>query len=75
MIFVESKGYKFGEQSNMKKGSSCHSNTLQVTRLEEPIREHTEESREDLVNDETRERDLSQSEESEDEETVKFRSI
>ena len=59
----------------MRKVSPCHSNILHIVGLEESIRKHTEESREELVNDETRERDLSQSEESKDEETVKFRSI
>ena len=60
---------------NMRKVSPCHSNTLHVTGLEEPVREQTEESREELEIDETRGRDLSQLEESKDEETVKFRSI
>ena len=75
MTFVESKCYKFSEQSHMKNVSLGHSYTLHVTRLEESVREQIEESREELVIDETIERDLSQSEESKDEEAVKFRSM
>ena len=75
VIFVETKCYEFSEQSKMRKISSYHSNTLHVTRLEEPAREQIEESREELVTGQTRERDLNQSEEFEGEETLKFRSM
>ena len=59
----------------MRKISSSHSNTLHVTGLDELDREQIEEPREKLVSNDLRERDLSQSEESENEETLKFRSI
>ena len=44
MIFAETKSSKFGEQGKLRKVSSCHSNTLHVTRLEEGEREPTEET-------------------------------
>ena len=59
----------------MRKISSCHSSTLHVAGLEEPAREQIEEPREEFVIDETRERELIQSEEYEEEDTLKFRSI
>ena len=74
-IFDEKKSFKFSEQDKVRKRSLCSSNILQVTRLEEGERDSAEEQREEFVISESRERELSQSEDSEEEETVRYRSI
>ena len=48
---------------------------MQVIGLEEIVREHAEVSRGEMVSDESRERALNQSEESKEEEPVRYRSI
>ena len=53
----------------------CPSNILQATGLEEGERELVEGPREESMINESRERDLNQLEESEEEETVRYRSI
>ena len=75
MIFVETKSFEFSEQDKLRKFSYCPSNILQVTGLEEGERETAEGPREELVIKESRERELSQSEEFEEEEIVRYRSI
>ena len=45
MVFVEPKSYKFHEHRNVRRISLCHSSTLQVTELEELMRENAEDSR------------------------------
>ena len=75
MIFDETKSFKFSEQDKLRKLSLCPSNILQVTGLEEGERDPAEETREESVINESRGRELSQSEDSEEEETVRYRSI
>ena len=75
VIFDETKSFKFSEQDKLRKLSLCPSNILQVIGLEEGERDRAEEPREELVISESRGRELSQSEDSEEEETVRYRSI
>ena len=75
LIFDETESFEFSEQDNLRKFSSCPSNILHVTGLEEGKREPAEGPREDSMINESRERELSQSEDSEEEEIVRYRSI
>ena len=75
VIFDEKKSFKFSEQDEVRKLSLCSSNILQVTGLEEGERDSAEEQREESVMSESRERELSQSEDSEEEEAMRYRSI
>ena len=70
VIFAETKIFNLGEESKMRKISSSHSKTLHVTGLEELQIELTEEPREELLSNNLRERELSKSEESEEEVTL-----
>ena len=71
VIFVETKSFESSEQDKLTKFSSCPSNILHVTGLEEGERESAEGPREESVINESRERELSQSEDYEEEETVR----
>ena len=77
VIFDETKSFKFNEQDKLGKLSLGSSNILQVTGLEEGERDPTEEPREESVINESKCRELSQSEDSEEEEeeTLRYRSI
>ena len=75
VIFDKKKSFKFSEQDTVRKISLCSSNILQVTRLEEGERDSSEEQRDESVIIESRGRELNQSEDSEEEETVRYRSI
>ena len=76
MIFDEKKFFKFSEQDKLGKISLGSSNILQITGLEEGERDSAEEPREESVHSESRERELSQSKDSEEEEEiVRYRSI
>ena len=75
LIFDETESFEFSEQDKLRKFSSCPSNILHVTGLEEGKREPAEGPREDSMINESRERELSQSEDSEEEEIVRYRSI
>ena len=75
VIFDEKKSFKFSEQDELGKLSLGSSNILQVTGLEEGERDLAEEQREEFVISESRGRELSQSEDSDEEETVRYRSI
>ena len=71
VIFAETKSFEFSEQDKLTKFSSCPSNILHVTGLEEGERESAEGPREESVINESRERELSQSEDDEEEEAVR----
>ena len=75
VIFDKKKSFKFSEQDKVRKLSFCSSNILQVTGLEEGERDSSEKQREESMISESRGRELSQSEDSEEEETVRYRSI
>ena len=75
VIFDEKKTFKFSEEGKLGKLSLCSSNILQVTGLEEGERDLSEEQREQSMINELRGTKLSQSEDSEEEETVRYRSI
>ena len=72
---MRKKSFKFSEQDKVRKLSLCSSNILQVIGLEEGKRDSLEEQREESVISESRGRELNQSEDSEEEETVRYRSI
>ena len=75
MIFAETKAFELSEQDKLRKFSLCPSNILHVIGLEEGEREPAEGPRVESVINESRERELSQSKESEEEETSRYRSI
>ena len=75
VIFVEPKSCEFSEQDKLRKFSSCPSNILHVTGLEEGEREPVEGPRDQSAINEPRERELSQSKDSAEEEIVRYRSI
>ena len=75
VIFTETKSFEFSEQNKLRKLSLCPSKMLQVIGLEEGGRELVEGPREESEINESRERELSQSEDYEEEETVRYRSI
>ena len=75
VIFNEKKAFKFSEQGKLGKFSLSSSNFLKITGLEEGERDSSEEQREQSVINESRGRDLSQSEDSEEEEIVRYRFI
>ena len=75
MIFDEKKSFKFSEEGKLGKISLGSSNILKITRLEETEGNPTEEPREESVISESRGRELSQSEHSEEEDTLRYRSI
>ena len=75
VIFDETKSFEFSEQDKLRKFSSCPSNILHVIGLEEGERESAEGPREESVINESRERELNQSDDSKEEEKVRNRSI
>ena len=75
VIFAETKSFKFSEQDKLRKLSLCPSNILQVTGLEEGEREPAEGPREESMLNESIGRELNQLEDSEEEETMSYRSI
>ena len=75
VIFDEKKIFKFSEEGKLGKFSLCSSNFLKITGLEEGERDSSEEKREQSVINESRERDLGQSDDSEEEESMRYRSI
>ena len=75
VIFDVKKSFKFSEQDKVGKLSLGSSNILQVTGLEEGEGNPAKEPREELVISESRGRELSQSEDLEEEETMRYRSI
>ena len=72
VIFDEKKAFKFSEEGKLRKSSLCPSSTLQVKGLEDGERYSSEEQREMHV---INERELNQSEDSEEEESMRYRSI
>ena len=75
VIFDEKKIFKISEEGKLGKFSLCSSNFLKITRLEEGKRDSSEKQGEQSVMNESRERDLGQSENSEEEESMRYRSI
>ena len=75
VIFDEKKIFKFNEEGKLGKFSLCSSNFHKITGLKEGERDSSEEQREQSMINESRARDLIQSEDSEEEESVRYRSI
>ena len=75
VIFDEKKAFKFSEEGKLGNFTLCPSNFLKITGLEEGARDSSEKQIEQSVINESRERDLNQSEDSEEEEAVRYRSI
>ena len=75
VIFDEKKAFKFSEEGKLGKFTLCSSNFLKITRLEEGERDSLEEQSEQSEINESRGRDLSQLEDSEEEEAMRYRSI
>ena len=75
VIFDEKNIFKISEEGKLGKLSLFSSNFLKITELEEGERDSSEEQREQSVMNESRERDLSQSNDSEEEESMRYRSI
>ena len=75
VIFDEKKTFKFSEEGNLGKFTLCSSNYLKISGLEEGERDSLEEQSGQLEVNESRGRDLSQPEDSEEEEAVRYRSI
>ena len=75
VIFDEKKIYKISEEGKLGKLSLCSSNILKITGLEDGERASLEEQGEQLGMNELSERNLSQSENSEEEDSLRYRSI
>ena len=75
VIFDEKKAFKFSEEGKLGKIPLCSSNFLKVTGLEEGESDSSEEQREQSGINELRGTELSQSNNSEEEEIVRYRSI
>ena len=75
VIFDEKKIFKISEEGKLGKWSLCSSNFLKITSLEEGERDSSEEQGEQSVMNESSERDLGQPENSEEEESMRYRSI
>ena len=75
VIFDEKKIFKISEEGKLGKLSFCSSNILKIIGLEDGERDSSEEQGEQPVMNESRERNLGQSENSEEEESMRYRSI
>ena len=75
VIFNVKKIFKINEEGKLGKLSLCSSNILKITSLEDGERASSEEQGEQLVMNEPSERNLGQSENSEDEDSMRYRSI
>ena len=75
VIFDEKKTFRISEEGKLGKLSLCSSNFLKIIGLEEGERDSFEEQGEKSVVNESRERDLNQSENSKEEESMRYRSI
>ena len=75
VIFDEKKIFKISEEGKLGKLSLCSSNFLKITGLEDGERDSSEEQGEQSVMNESSERNLGQSENSEEEESMRYRSI
>ena len=75
VIFDEKKIFKISEEGKLGKLSLCYSNILKITGLEDGERASSEEQGEKLVMNEPSERNLGQSKNSEEEDSLRYRSI
>ena len=75
VIFDEKDIFKISEEGKLGKLSLCSSNILKITGLEDGEGDSSEEQGEQLVMNESSERNLGQSENSEDEDSMRYRSI
>ena len=75
VIFDEKKIFKISEEGKLGKLSLCSSNILRITGLEDGERASSKEQGEQLVMNEPSERNLGQAENSEEEDSLKYRSI